>query len=69
MNGSFQCLKLAGRPGRDAKWKEGGTGLKAEMGKEGSSRAAAAAAEKQHQRGRLGRATAAATRANQPKTD
>ena len=70
MNGSFQCLKLAGRPGRDAKWKEGGTGLKAEMGKEGSSRAAAAAAaaEKQHQRGRLGRGTAAA-RANQPKTD
>jgi len=68
MNGSFQCLKLAGRPGRDAKWKEGGTGLKAEMGKEGSSRAAAAA-EKQHQRGRLERATAAATRANQPKTD
>ena len=67
MNGSFQCLKLAGRPGRDAKWKEGGTGLKAEMGKEGSSRAAAAAAEKQ-QRGRLGHATAAA-RANQPKTD
>jgi len=67
MNGSFQCLKLAGRPGRDAKWKEGGTGLKAEMGKEGSSRAAAAA-EKQHQRGRLVRATAAA-RANQPKTD
>ena len=62
-------MKLAGRPGRDAKWKEGGTGLKAEMGKEGSSRAAAAAAaEKQHQRGRLGRATAAA-RANQPKTD
>jgi len=36
MNGSFQCLKLAGRPGRDAKWK-GGTGLKAEMGNEGSS--------------------------------
>jgi hypothetical protein len=67
MNGSFQCLKLAGRPGRDAKWKEGGTGLKAEMGKEGSSRAAAAA-EKQHQRGRLERATAAA-RVNQPKTD
>jgi len=67
MNGSFQCLKLAGRPGRDAKWKEGGTGLKAEMGKEGSSRAAAAA-EKQQQRGRLGRAIAAA-RANQPKTD
>jgi len=63
---------LAGRPGRDAKWKEGGTGLKAEMGKEGSSRAAAAAAaaaEKQHQRGRLGHATAAATRANQQKTD
>jgi len=44
MNGSFQCLKLAGRPGRDAKWKEGGTGLKAEMGNEGSSSSAAAAA-------------------------
>jgi len=42
MNGSFQCLKLAGRPGRDAKWK-GGTGLKAEMGNEGSSSNSAAA--------------------------
>jgi len=43
MNGSFQCLKLAGRPGRDAKWK-GGTGLKAEMGNEGSSSSNSAAA-------------------------
>jgi len=61
MNGSFQCLKLAGRPGRDAKWK-GGTGLKAEMGNEGSSSSSSAA----------GRATAAAAAAganNQPKTD
>ena len=43
MNGSFQCLKLAGRPGRDAKWK-GGTGLKAEMGNEGSSSSSNSAA-------------------------
>jgi len=56
---------LAGRPGRDAKWKEGGTGLKAEMGNEGSS-----SRRRRRRRGRLGRATAAAAAgANQPKTD
>lgn len=36
-------FEIGSRPGRDAKWKEGGTGLKAEMGKEGSRAAAAAA--------------------------
>lgn len=44
MNGSFQCLKLAGRPGRDAKWKEGGTGLKAEMERKAAAAAAAGGA-------------------------
>jgi len=53
-------FEIGSRPGRDAKWKEGGTGLKAEMGKEGSSSSS---------RGRLGRATADAAGANQPKTD
>jgi len=47
-------FEIGSRPGRDAKWKEGGTGLKAEMGKEGSSATTAAAA---------------AAGANQPKTD
>ena len=57
---------MAGRPGRDAKWKEGGTGLKAEMGNEGSRRRR----RRRRRRGRLGRATAAAAAgANQPKTD
>jgi len=37
-------FEIGSRPGRDAKWKEGGTGLKAEMGNEGSSSSAAAAA-------------------------
>lgn len=49
-------FEIGSRPGRDAKWKEGGTGLKAEMGKEQQSSSATAAA-----------ATAAG--ANQPKTD
>jgi len=40
-------FEIGSRPGRDAKWKEGGTGLKAEMGKEGSSSATAAAGANQ----------------------
>ena len=39
---------MAGRPGRDAKWK-GGTGLKAEMGNEGSSSSSNSAAATQQQ--------------------
>ena len=62
-------MKLAGRPGRDAKWKEGGTGLKAEMGNEGSSSRSRRSRRRRRRRGRLGRATAAAAGANQPKTD
>jgi len=58
----ISMFEIGSRRGRDAKWKEGGTGLKAEMGKEGSS-----------SRGRLGRATAAAAAdgggTNQPKTE
>ena len=56
-------FEIGRRPGRDAKWKEGGTGLKAEMGKEGSGGSS---------RGRLGRATAAAADGggtNQPNTE
>jgi len=43
-------FEIGSRPGRDAKWKEGGTGLKAEMGKEGSSRAAEQQQQQQQQR-------------------
>jgi len=58
----ISMFEIGSRRGRDAKWKEGGTGLKAEMGKEGSC-----------SRGRLGRATAAAADGgcgtNQPNTE
>ena len=33
----ISMFEIGSRRGRDAKWKEGGTGLKAEMGKEGSN--------------------------------
>jgi len=59
-----------GRPSGQRCQVEGGRNrIEGGNGKGRQQQSSSRAAEKQHQRGRLGGTTAAATRANQPKTD